>query len=72
MNYNRLKIRSTRWPNGYLKADFYISTTLAAKLIEIIAANQRTPHVVKELPPQPRDAKGHFLKSPAPPQKDAE
>ena len=60
MNYNSIKIKSTRWPKGHLKANFYVSTALAGKIIELIALNQKTPHVVEKLPAPPRDKKGKF------------
>lgn len=62
MKYNSLKIKSTRWPKGHLKANFYISTTLAGKIIELIALNENSSHVVQKLPPMDRDSKGRFKK----------
>lgn len=60
MKYNSLKIRSTRWPYGHLRANFYVSTELAGKIIELVALNPS--HVTEKLPDMPRDELGHFTK----------
>jgi hypothetical protein len=50
MKYNKLQIRSKGWDNGHLKVDFYISTQLAGRIIELIALNEKSPHVLVKLP----------------------
>jgi hypothetical protein len=44
MDYTHIKMRSKDWANGKLKADFYISTELAGRILELIALNLKTGH----------------------------
>jgi hypothetical protein len=44
MNYTHIKMRSKQWDNGKLKADFYVSTELAGKIMELAGLNLKTGH----------------------------